>query len=113
VVYLAQALDKAKPARTFYLEQKKAAGSKPLPAASTVGCTPNPDDHLDTQLGLAKEKAKTDHAAAAACVRAALHPLIEVETQLGNARFLTHDPTGALAAYESALELFESNPEAR
>lgn len=111
--YLTQALEKAKPARTFYLEQKKAAGSKPLPAASAVGCAPKPDDKLEQQLGVAKAKAKSDPAAAASCLRAALHPLIEVESQLGNARFLTRDATGALAAYESALALFESNPEAR
>jgi tetratricopeptide (TPR) repeat protein len=111
--YLVQALEKAKPARQFYFEEKKAAGSKPLPAAGSIGCTPKPDDHLQAQLELAKGKAKSDPAAAASCIRAALHPLIEVETQLGNARFLTKDSTGALAAYESALELFESNPEAR
>jgi len=111
--YLAQAADKAKSARQFYVEQKKLAGAKPLPAPASVGCAPKPDDQLEPQLELAKTKAKGNPAAAAACIRAALHPLIEVETQLGNARFLTRDATGALAAYESALELFESNPEAR
>ncbi|MBL8957784.1 MAG: tetratricopeptide repeat protein [Myxococcaceae bacterium] len=113
VTYLGQALEKAKPARDLYAQLKKAAGNKPLPAASAAGCTPGPDDKLDAQLELAKTKGRQDPAAGAACARAALHPLIELETQLGNARFLMRDPTGALASYESALELFESNPEAR
>lgn len=112
-VYLTQAVEKAKPAREFYLQQRKAMGMKPMPAASAVGCAPKSDDKLDQQLEVAKAKAKSDPAAAASCLRAALHVLIEVETQLGNSRFLTRDATGALAAYESALALFESNPEAR
>lgn len=111
--FLSQAVEKAKSAREFYLAQKKAAGSKPMPAASTIGCASKPEDKLEEQLALAKTKAKADPAAAAACIRAALHPLIEVETQLGNSRFLLHDPAGALASFESALVLFESNPEAR
>jgi len=113
VMYLAQAVEKAKPARELYVQLKKAAGTKPLPAAGAVGCTPGPDDKLDAQLEVAKTKGKQDPAAGAACIRAALHVLIEIETQLGNARFLTRDANGALQAYESALELFESNPEAR
>ena len=112
VVYLTQAVEKARPARELYVKQRKAMGTRPMPAAGSVGCAPKPDDKLDAQVELAKSKSK-DPAAAASCLRAALHPLIEVETQLGNARFLTRDATGALAAYESALELFESNPEAR
>lgn len=113
VMYLSQAVEKAKPARELYLQLKKAAGNKPLPAAGAVGCTPKPDDKLDAQLELAKTKGKQDPAAGAACMRAGLHVLIELETQLGNARFLTRDSAGALAVYESALELFESNPDAR
>ncbi len=111
--YLRQAVEKAKPARDLYLQLKKAAGNKALPAAGAVGCTPEPDGKLEAQMELAKAKAKQDPAAGAACMRAGLHVLMELETQLGNARFLTRDATGALAAYESALELFESNPDAR
>jgi tetratricopeptide (TPR) repeat protein len=113
VVYLTQAVEKAKPARELYAQQRKAMGSKAMPAPGAVGCAPKGDEPMEKLVEAAKAKAKTDAAAASSCLRAALHPLIEIETQLGNARFLTRDATGALAAYESALALFESNPEAR
>jgi len=44
--YLAQALDKAKPARTFYLEQKKAAG-RSRARREHRRLHAQPDDHLD------------------------------------------------------------------
>lgn len=111
VVFYDQALLKAEPARVLYLAKRKELGSKPVPAAGAAGCAPGPQDTLDVQL--AKAKAQKDPAFAAACARAALHPLIELEAELGAAKFLNHDPLGALAVYDRALTLFESNPEAR
>ena len=111
VVFLDQAVAKAEPARTFYLAKKKALGSKSVPTPSAAGCVPGPDETMERQL--AKAQAQKDPAFAAACARAALHPLMDVETQLGAAKFLSHDPAGAIAAYARALVLFDSNPEAR
>jgi tetratricopeptide (TPR) repeat protein len=107
--FLEQALTKAKPAREQYVALLKQLGKKPVPA----GCPAKPDDKLDQKLEEVKQQAKSDPAGAASCLRSALHPLIEVETELGNTRFILHDANGALAAFNSALELFDSNPEAR
>ncbi len=111
VVFLGQAVAKAEPARTLYLQKKKAAGAKPVPTAASVGCSAGPEDTMELQL--AKATAQKDPAAAAACARAALHPLIDVETTLGAAKFLANDAAGAIAVYDRALQLFDSNPEAR
>lgn len=111
VTFYEQALLKAEPARTFYFAKKKASGSKPIPTAGAAGCAPGPEETLDTQL--AKAQAQKDPTFAAACARAALHPLMELEAQLAAARFLNHDTAGALAVYDRALQLFDSNPEAR
>jgi tetratricopeptide (TPR) repeat protein len=111
VVFLDQAVVKAEPARALYLAKKKAAGSKGVPTPSAAGCVPGAEETMESQL--AKAKAQKDPGFAAACARAALHPLIDVETQLGAAKFLTHDAAGAIAVYDRALVLFDSNPEAR
>ncbi len=111
VVFFDQAVLKAEPARALYLARKKALGAKGVPTAAAAGCVPGQDETLDTQL--AKAQAQKDPAFAAACARVALHPLIELESQLGAAKFLIHDAPGALAVYDRALVLFDSNPEAR
>ena len=111
VVFLDQAVLKAEPARAFYLAKKKTLGLKGVPTAAAAGCVPGPEETMVSQF--AKAQAQKDPAFAAACARAALHPLIEVETQLGAAKFLNHDTAGAIAVYDRALLLFESNPEAR
>ena len=111
VTFLEQAVIKAEVGRAFYLAKKKALGKAPVPAASAAGCAPTAESTLDSQL--AKAQAEKDPAFAAACARSALHPLIEVESQLGAAKFLSHDPIGALAAYDRALLLFDTNPDAR
>jgi tetratricopeptide (TPR) repeat protein len=107
--FLEQAQAKAKPAREQYAALVKQLGKKPVPP----GCPAKPEDKLDQKLEESKQQAKTDPGLAASCLRSALHPLIEVETELGNVRFILHDQTGALAAFDSALELFDSNAEAR
>ncbi len=111
VVFLEQAVSKAEPARALYLSKKKAAGAKPVPTAAVAGCAPAAEETMEGQL--AKATAQKDPAAAAACARAALHPLIDVETTLGAAKFLANDAAGAIAVYDRALLLFDSNPEAR
>lgn len=115
VEFLTQAVVKAEPTRQLYFEQRSKAArqKKPVPPASSVGCSPSPQTTLDSLTALAKEKAKAnDAAAAAACARAALHPLMEVDAMLANAKFVVGDAGGALAVHERQLELFESNPEA-
>ena len=111
VIFLEQAVVKAEPARAFYLAKKKALGNKPVPAPAAAGCPPAADATLDSQF--ARAQAQKDVAFAAACARSALHPLAEVESELAAAKFLSHDPVGALAVYDRALALFESNPDAR
>ena len=109
--FLEEALTKAQPLRDFYVSQLKAAGKKPIPAAGTVGCTPDPQGELEDALK--KAQAQKDPAAAASCARAALQPVMEVANELGSARFLTRDAPGALKAYDSELELFDFDPDAR
>lgn len=111
VTFFDQARAKTKEARELYEAKKKAAGSKPLPAAGAVGCGMTPETTLEQQVAAAK--AQKDAAAAAACARAALHPLIELEPSLAQAKFLTRDAKGALEVYDAALALFESNADAR
>lgn len=113
-LFFKQAVDGADGARMLYLAQKKLVGTRPLPSASDVGCTPTPDATL---VGL-HEKAKTLAAAknapgAVACLKAALAPVAEVEVLLGHTQFLLHDAGAALFTYTRALDTFESNAEAR
>ena len=110
-VYLQQATAKAALAREYYLQMRKKAGSKPMPAPGSVGCAPPAEVSLADQLTLAKRQ--SDPAAAAACVRVGLTGLIDVETELGNAQFLMHESLDALGTFDRALELFESNADAR
>jgi tetratricopeptide (TPR) repeat protein len=110
-LFFEQAVVKAEPARTLYLAKKKAVGSAAVPTAAAAGCPTGPDVTLEQQLK--KAQSHKEPSSAAACARAALHPLIEVENQLAAAKFLNHDSEGALAVYERALTLFDSNPEAR
>ncbi len=111
VVFLDQAVTKAEPTRALYLAKKKAIGVKPVPTAAAAGCVPTPDATMDTLFAIAS--AQKDPTFAAACARAALHPLIDVESQLASAKFLNHDTIGAIAVYDRTLLLFDSNPEAR
>lgn len=109
--YLEEAVAKAQPTKDFYIQQLKAAGKKPIPPASTVGCAPEPNAELEAQL--AKAQAQKDPAAAASCAKASLQPLMEVNEELANAKFLSHDPVGALKVYDSELELFDFDADAR
>ena len=111
VVFFEQAVAKADEARKLYLDKKKALGKTPIPAPAAAGCAPEGEPDLEKQLALAKSKSKPQEVAA--CARAALHPLIEVESQLASAMFLAGNKAGALKVHDRALELFPSNAEAR
>ncbi len=110
-IFLDQAVLKAEPARTLYMAKKKALGSKAVPTPAAAGCVPGAEETMESQL--ARAQAQKDPAFAAACARAALHPLMEVETELAAAKFLSHDTPGAIAVYDRALLLFDSNADAR
>lgn len=112
--FFKQAVEGAGDARALYLAQKKLLGDKPVPGAKDVGCEPKPD----VTLAALHEKAKVFAAAknapsAAACLKAALAPLMELEVLLGNTQFLLHDTAAALFTYTRALDTFESNADAR
>ncbi len=109
--YLEEAVKKAQPAKDFYLQKVKEAGKKAIPAAGAVGCAPPPNTELEDQLK--KAEAQKDAAAAAACARAGLEPLMEVEDSLAAAKFLTRDAPGAVDVYTRDLALFPANPDAR
>lgn len=112
--FFKQAVTGAADARALYLVQKKLAGTKPVPGAAEVGCTPVPDVPLVALHEKAKALAAAKNApGAVACLKAALAPLMEVEVLLGHTQFLLRDPGAALFSYTSALDTFESNGEAR
>lgn len=113
-IFYAQAISRTEGARALYLAQRKLAGSKALPDVKSLGCEPKADSTLASLEPIAKALAdKKDAAGATACLKAALVPLMEAEVMLGNAQFLNRDATAAIATYNRALELFDSNVEAR
>lgn len=115
IPFLEEAVAKAEPTRSLYLEQKRKADAakKPMPPAGTVGCVPGAEMNLEALSARAKEKAKAGESwAAASCARAALHAVAEAETMLAASKFLEGDAAGALKAYERVLKVFELHPEA-
>ena len=114
--YLAQALEKAEPARKFFLEQRKKAqaAKKQLPAPEAVGCAPGPEQTLDGLLKKAQEKAQAnDPAAAAMCARVALVPAIDAGMMRGRALFLSGDAKAAVAEFSRVLEINEGDGDAQ
>ena len=113
--YLVQAEEKAKAVRALFLEQQKkaqAAKAAVMPAEA-AGCARAANATLDGLGELAKKKARAGElAASVSCARAALMPLVETENLLANARFIAHDPKGALASFGRVLEISDANPEA-
>ena len=68
---------------------------------------------VEDMAKVAEERAKKgDTAGAAACARAALEPVLEVEVLRGKALYLTGDKAGALTVYERVLDVAPSNAEA-
>lgn len=111
VQYLDQAVTITNPTRALYEAKRKQLKDKPMPPAGSVGCAAGAEVKFEELAN--KAKAQTDVAAAAACARAALMPLIALENELAHAKFLSGDAEGALQVHTRALALFESNPEAR
>lgn len=113
--FFRQGLAKAEGARKLYLEQHKKAraAKKELPPPESAGCAPAADQTLDKLVQKAQEKAKAgDAAAAAACARVALTPVLEAELLLGKALFLSGDSKGAVASFARVLEVNEGDGDA-
>jgi tetratricopeptide (TPR) repeat protein len=113
MMYFLQAEGKAVPTRALFLEQRKKLGKKPVPSAEEVGCGFTSATPVEEMGKVAQERAKKgDAAGAAACARAALEPVLEVEVLRGHVLYLTGDKAGALTVFERVLEVAPSNPEA-
>lgn len=113
IPYLEQASAKAEPLRAVYLKLKSEVGAKPVPDPASIGCALKADTLMEEELKKVETQFKGQSAKALSCARASLAPLMEVEVQLGHARFLTGDVPGALKVHERSLELFENNAESR
>jgi len=114
--YFAQALEKAEPARKFFLEMRKQAqaAKKQLPPPEAVGCAPAPEQTLELLLKKAQEKEKAhDVAAAAMCARVALVPVMDASMMRGRALFLLGDAKAAVTEFSRVLELSETDGEAQ
>jgi tetratricopeptide (TPR) repeat protein len=113
IVYLAQAEEKVAATRALFLEQRKKLGKKPVLSAEEAGCGFTPATAAEDMRKVAEERAKKgDTAGAAACARAALVPVLEVEVLRGQAMYLTGDKAGALAVFERVLDVSPSDAEA-
>jgi tetratricopeptide (TPR) repeat protein len=107
-----EALAKAQPVRDRYLAAARSATGA-VPSATEAGC---PNGAEATQVGLLKAAESMQKVAplkALACLKSAMHGVVEVESLAGQALFLTGDSAGALSVYEQSLAIFESNLEAR
>jgi tetratricopeptide (TPR) repeat protein len=113
MTYFLQAEEKALPTRKLYAEQRKKLGKQPLPSAEEAGCAFGASMAVEAMGKVAEERAKKgDAAGAAACARAALEPVLEVEVLRGNSLYLTGDTEGALLVYGRVLEVAPTNEEA-
>jgi tetratricopeptide (TPR) repeat protein len=113
ILYFLQAEEKAKATRELFLAQRKKLGKAAVPGAEEAGCGFTPNMSVEAMGAVAQERAKKgDTAGAAACARAALEPVLEVEAMRGHALFLSGDMAGALAVYGRVLEVAPSHEEA-
>jgi tetratricopeptide (TPR) repeat protein len=113
VIYLLQAEERAKPARELFLAQRKKLGKTPVPTAEAAGCGFKPGQPVEEMTTAAQERAKKgDAAGAAACARAALTPVLDVQMMRAHALFLSGDAEGALAAYAGVLDVDPTHEEA-
>lgn len=113
MMYFLQAEQKAAAVRTLFVEQRKKLGKKPVPSAEEANCGFTPTTPLADMTKVAEERAqKGDTAGAAACARAALEPVIEVEVLRAQALYLTGDKAGALMLFERVLDVAPSDAEA-
>jgi tetratricopeptide (TPR) repeat protein len=113
VPYFLQAEEKARAARELFLAQRKKLGRGAVPGAAEAGCGFTEQTPVEAMAETAAERArKGDGAGAAACARAALEPVLEVEAMHANALVLSGDAAGALKVYERVLEVAPSHADA-
>ncbi|PTL83818.1 hypothetical protein [Vitiosangium sp. GDMCC 1.1324] len=106
VPYFLQAEERAKAARELFLAQRKKLGKAPVQSPAEANCGFTAQMPVEQMAAAAAERAKKgDTAGAAACARAALEPVLEVESMHANALFLSGDAAGALKGYERVLEV--------
>lgn len=113
MMYFLQAEQKALPVRTLFVEQRKKLGKKPVPGAEEAQCGFTAATPVADMAKVAEERAqKGDSAGAAACARAALESVLEVEVMRGHALYLSGDKAGALEVFERVLDVAPSDAEA-
>jgi tetratricopeptide (TPR) repeat protein len=113
IAYFFQAEQKAKDVRALFLAQRKKLGKGPVPSAAQAKCGFSEQTPVESMAATAAERAKKgDTAGAAACARAALEPVLEVESMRANAMFLSGDGAGALVVYERVLDVAPSSADA-
>ena len=113
IPYFLQAEEKGKAARELFLAQRKKLGKTPVQSPTEAKCGFSAMSPVEEMAAAAVERAKKgDTAGAAACARAALEPVLEVESMRANALFLSGDAAGALKTYERVLEVAPTSADA-
>ncbi|RKG94815.1 hypothetical protein D7X74_42290, partial [Corallococcus sp. CA047B] len=96
-----------------FLALKKKLGKTPLPSLAEASCGFTPGQTLDAMDAAVEARAKSgDTAGAAACARASLEPVLDVELLRGNTLYFQGDSVAALKAYSRVLEVEPRHPEA-
>lgn len=113
IPYFLQAEEKGKGARELFLAQRKKLGKAAVQSPTEAKCGFSAMTPVEEMAAVAAERAKKgDTAGAAACARAALEPVLEVESMRANALFLSGDAAGALKTYERVLEVAPTSADA-
>ncbi|MCY1081396.1 tetratricopeptide repeat protein [Archangium lansingense] len=106
IPYFLQAEEKGKATRELFLAQRKKLGKAAVQGPAEANCGFSATTPVEEMAVTAQERAKKgDTAGAAACARAALEPVLEVESMRANAFFLSGDAAAALKTYERVLEV--------
>ncbi|WNG60713.1 hypothetical protein F0U59_42915 [Archangium gephyra] len=113
IPYFMQAEERGKTARELFLAQRKKLGQVAVQSPSEAKCGFSSATPVEEMVVVAAERAKKgDTAGAAACARAALEPVLDVESMRANAHFLSGDAAGALKTYERVLEVEPTSADA-
>jgi tetratricopeptide (TPR) repeat protein len=113
ILFFSQAEEKVAATRALFLEQRKKLGKKPIPSAEEAGCGFTSATQAEEMRKVVEERVKKgDTAGAAACARAAMVPVLDVEALHGDALYLSGDKAGALAVFERVLDVAPSDAEA-
>ncbi|WNG34177.1 hypothetical protein F0U61_11485 [Archangium violaceum] len=106
IPYFLQAEERAKAARELFLAQRKKLGKAAVKSPAEANCGFTAETPVEQMAATAAERAKKgDTAGAAACARAALEPVLEVESMRATALFLSGDADGSVKVYERVLEV--------